>query len=82
MIVAPLVTFRSVGKLFKKPTFLYGLFATGVPVTRSSIQRACVETPRQVYKHVCHAGWSVRTVISGGQLRRKGRPTVPMPRFT
>lgn len=35
-------------------------------------------------------GWStgdemvcnVRTVISGGQLRRKGRPTVPMPRLT
>ena len=44
MIVAPLVAFRSAGKLFKKPTFLYGLPATGVPVTRSSIQRACVET--------------------------------------
>jgi hypothetical protein len=29
-----------------------------------------------------YADWSVRTVISGGQLRRKGRPTVPMPRLT
>ncbi len=29
MIVAPLVAFRSAGKLFKRPTFLYGLPATG-----------------------------------------------------
>jgi len=28
------------------------------------------------------AGWRVRTVTSGGQLRRKGTPVVPMPRLT